>query len=292
MEKDQLSKTAAFVAIKFYGLTRWEHYRSFFELSTVEFYDRLVQSLPGKLHLYHNLLRSEWLRSFFFWGEEVLLPGDLMHILARKWYLEQMIEEEISKGVKQVIVLGAGFDHLAWRYSQKNIRSIEIDTPGMADLKRDFYKINYPASKKPAVIDAFFPETKISDVLQHSSIDPELKTVIVAEGFFDYLEKVTVSQILNDIHSCFGKDTSLITTHFALDELSWFNAFIFKNSIRMVGENLKLNLDICSFQSLLKEQNFFIKYLYSDKTFEGQLQKKLQTTRVVMNGFYILGAQV
>lgn len=291
MRKDQLSKTAAFVAIKFYGLTRWGSYRSAFEPSTINFYDQLVQSLPGKLSLYHTLLQNDWLRSFFFWGEEILLPGDLMHILARKWFLEQMIDEEISNGIKQVIVLGAGFDHLAWRSSQQNIRSFEVDTPRMADLKREFYNKSYPAGMKPAVIDAFIPETKIVDLLQHSHIDPQLKTVFVAEGLFDYLEKDTVSQLLKDISTCFNKETTLFTTHFALDELPSLHAFIFRNSIRIAGESLKLNLDISSFKALLNEKRFLINNLYSDKYIEDQLQNRLQTERKILKGFYLLSAK-
>lgn len=291
MEKNQLSKTAAFVAIKFYGLTQWKNYRSAFDTSTMDFYDHLVRSLPGALAIYHKLLRNDPVRSLLFWSNEFLLPGDLMHILSRKWYLEKMLDLEIDNGVKQVVVLGSGFDHLAWRSSRKNINSVEIDVPGMADLKRRFYDMQYPGVENPTVISGFVPETLISNSLHQHQIDPNIKTVIVAEGFFDYLEKDSVSNLLADIYSYFDEKPNLLSTHFALDELSWFHSFIFQNSIRLVGEYLKLNLDISSFESLLKEQNLIITDLYSHKTIEDHLWTNLKIKQKVLNGFYLLSAE-
>lgn len=84
MKANQLSKTAAFVAIKFYGLTRIEKFRSLFDDSVVNFYDRIVQTLPGPLSYYHSWLKYSGIRKLFIGAEELLLPGDLLHIIARK----------------------------------------------------------------------------------------------------------------------------------------------------------------------------------------------------------------
>lgn len=204
MKPDQLSQTAAFIAVKFYGLTQMDHFRSLFDDSVIRFYNKLVKNLPAPIRYYHFWLQFSWIRKLYIWSEEILLPGDLLHIIARKWYIQQIVNQLVNDNYEQLIVLGAGFDHLAYRFTQKGLSCFEFDSPYMAERKRQFLKRHYPNSRHPQIIASHFPAHNIKTQLaEQSHLDPHKKTIIVAEGFFDYLTTDTVSASLGQLQDFF-----------------------------------------------------------------------------------------
>lgn len=292
MKADQLSKTAAFVAIKFYGLSRNKHFQSLFEPSVITFYNKLVRSLPAPLSYYHYWLQFGWVRKLYIWLEELLLPGDLLHIIARKWYIQKITSQWIDKGYEQIIVLGAGFDHLGFYYSQKDLPCFEFDVPKMTALKQQFLKEHYPGERHPHIITSYFSGDQPLPVFtNHPKIDKHKKTIVIAEGFFDYLSPDIVDQTLSQIRNYFSHNATLITTHFALDELPLFHRWIFKKSVSMVGERLRLNASINDFIQILSAQNFNVGQLYDTQEISKNIQTDIKTRLPILNGFYILSAK-
>lgn len=289
MKSDQLSQTAAFVAIKFYGLTRIGSFRSSFDDSIIHFYEHLVETLPAPFKFYRYWLKFDWVRSFYILGEELLLPGDLLHVVARKWYIQQMAQKFVDQGYEQIIVLGAGFDHLAFYYAQQGLSCYEFDTPYMSVLKRRFFIKNYPSQRYPKIIQAYLPKDNFGDLLP-KHIDPHKKTLIIAEGFFDYLELETVEDSLIELNNFFSHKPALISTHFALDELPLFHQKVFELSVRMVGEKLQFNTTMNDLNILLGKHNFQISQLYDSEQIRDNLSKKFSTTLPVLGGFYVFSA--
>ena|SRR5690554_1039999 len=96
MAHQKLSHTAAYIAVKFYCLILDPNIGENFSLSNKEFYAQVVKFLPKHLSWYYKALRSPtWLR-FFIASEELLLPGDLMHIICRKFYINKYVDEAIK----------------------------------------------------------------------------------------------------------------------------------------------------------------------------------------------------
>ena len=286
MKADQISKTAAFIAVKFYGLTRKAHFRSLFDDSVITFYERVVQSLPRPINYYQYWLNFDWVRRLYMWSEELLLPGDLLHIIARKYYIRQLIDELNNDEYQQIIVLGAGFDDLAFTYSQKGLSCFEIDVPRMARHKQEFLNQYYADFKHPEIISSYLKNS--SHALPIDNIDPNKKTIIVAEGFFDYLHTDLVQGILDQIQHYFRSTPTLITTHFALDELPLHHRWSFKTGVKTVGEELKLFQNITEFQNLLRASEFVIKELYNYRSMATELQQLTGTTLPMLKGFYLL----
>lgn len=292
MKSDQLSKTAAFIAIKFYGLTRIPAYRSLFEDSKVAFYERVVQSLPSPLNYYHYWLKYDWARRLYTWSEELLLPGDLLHIIARKYYIQQLVHELKEDQFKQIVVLGSGFDDLAFTYSQQGISCFEFDVPRMAKHKQQFFNRYYPNSKYPDIISHHLSEDQQKLPLRsHSNIDPNKKTIIIAEGFFDYLRTDLVDSILGQIKSFFHQTPALITTHFALNELSLHHRWSFKTGVKTVGEELKLHQNINEFQKMLVRNGLIIKKQFDPQSMATELHQITGTELPILKGFYLLVAK-
>lgn len=290
MKPDQLSKTASFIAVKFYGLTLEPTFRGLFEDSVITFYDRVVQSLPAPINYYHYWLTFDWVRRLYTWSEELLLPGDLLHIIARKYYIRQLVNGLKFDGYKQIVVLGAGFDDLAFTYLQKGFSCIEIDVPRMAKQKRQFFNHFYSNSKHPEVISSHLTAQHTLPFHPNSTIDPNKKTIIVAEGFFDYLQIDLVGDILNQMHHFFEETPALVTTHFALDELPLHHRWSFKTGVKTVGEKLKLHQSIKEFKELLIQHKFPIRKQYKHTSMANELRELTGTDLPMLRGFYLLQA--
>ncbi len=292
MKSNQLSQIAAFVAVKFYGLTREEQFQSLFDDSIISFYDRLVSSLPAPIRYYHFWLRFGWIRKFYTWSEELLLPGDLLHVIGRKWYIQRMAQELVDHDYEQMIVLGAGFDHLGHYFSQRDITCVECDAPYMTELKQTFLDEHYPDSKHPIILATYLPGDQLDTIFSdEQQIHPDKKTMIIAEGFFDYLDKKTVSNCLQQINRYFSHSPALISTHFALDELSAFHRSVFRRSVQIVGERLQFETGMDGFRQLLSSCGFEIKQLHDSHAIRDILCDKVDTTLSILDGFYIFRAE-
>lgn len=289
MKPDQLSKTAAYVAIKFYGLTLIKPYCSLFDKETLRFYDRLVANLPSPLNKYHSYLKNRWIRDFTKSINEILLPGDLMHILMRKYYVSKMISELSDQNYRQLIILGSGFDHLGKYFANKGLKCFEMDVPRMANLKLNFLeKYAYDNHDLTVLPVRLSNSSLLNYLIQTPGLDSANKTIIVAEGFFDYLTPAEVEAILKDLSRYFENKVTLISTLFALDELSRFNSIIFKAAVSAVGEKLKLYSSKKEFVDILKSHGFQVENLINGKTMRKKILTPNGIRMPVLPGFYLV----
>lgn len=289
MKADQLSLTAAFLAVKFYGLTKTKKFRSLFDDSVVRFYDQLVQTLPPPVRYYHFWLKFSWVRRFYIWSEELLLPGDLLHVIARKYFIQKMTQQLKDEGYEQLVVLGAGFDHLAFYFSDKGLNCFEFDAPHMASRKRRFLRDYYADQNHPEIAAIHLPNDDVAEeFLKYPDLDPHKKTIVVAEGLWDYLKPEIVSSTIRQACSYFSHKPVLISTHFSLDELPKFHRWVFKKSVQMAGEKLQFNTSVNGFKQLLKDEGFNISQLFDRQEINEELNRQFSTHLVMLKGFYIL----
>ena len=288
MESNKYSKTAAYVAIKFYGLTLSNPFNKLFDDEVIAFYDRLVVQLPSPLNNYHALLQKSWFRNVLMYFDEKLLPGDLLHILMRKFYLQRIIERLTEKEYSQIIILGAGFDHLGSTYSRNGIPCFELDVTATAHIKQQFLDRYGYTNNHLTVYPANLSHRSLYEVLTEiPSLDSEAKTVVIAEGFFDYLRPEVFSLTLNEF---FSNSLKLVSTVFSLQELNRFHAFVFRNAIKAAGEDLKLHASRDDYKHYLKKHHFQIDHiLTADEMRDGILLQKV-SEMAILPGFYILEA--
>ncbi len=289
MKPNQLSNTAAFIAVKFYGLTRDDLCRSLFDDNIIRFYDRLVQHLPAPLRFYHGGLKNKALRRFFTFWEELLLPGDLIHIILRKYYLQRWVDELHHQGYQQLLVLGGGFDHLAALSAAAGMHCLEIDTPKMIQIKQSFINDCGYAHANFSLREAFLGPDSLRDILSASErLDPRAKTVVVTEGFFDYFTPGESAEILTDLNAFFSDELQLLSTFFSLEELSGFRSFVYKKSIRLAGEELKLGLDRDQFVALLRNHQFRNDLIVDNRQMKRETLDPHGIHYPVLDGFYLL----
>lgn len=284
----KLSLTASYIAIKFYGLTLNPGIAVLFDSFTTSFYKDVVSYLPKKMSWNQKALKSRLWKNFFVWWEELLLPGDLMHIISRKFYIEKAVQNAIADGFEQLVVLGSGFDHNAVQCASKGLPSFEIDTHSMIYHKqRMLSQFGYHAiDLNLCPVDPANQNIK-EILLKTGKFNPRKKTIFLAEGFFDYLSLESTRSILLNIRSM-HTNVKLISTFFDLGELNFFNRLMFTSGVAMVGETLKLPLNRKEFISLLKEFDLKVENETSYSNIEQELISKMDIDLPVLKGFYIL----
>lgn len=288
MKPGQLSNTAAFIAIKFYGLTRSGPARTLFDDDVLTFYERLVASLPAPHRWYHPALKKGWLRGFFMFWEELLLPGDLMHILLRKYYLHRWIDQLHRQGYRQLLILGAGFDHLGSLQARRGLRAVELDTPRMMDIKQRVLSASGYDHPNLLLRKTFFTRDTLDMLLQeNTNMDPGAKTIIVAEGFFDYFTQQNCDGLLDELNGFFKNDTALLSTIFDLEPLSAFRRFVYRSSIRMAGEQLRLGLSHPEYIALLQHHGFHMQVLVRPADMREHVLEPRNIPYPVLKGFFL-----
>lgn len=282
-----ISHTAAFIAVKLYGLTRNPKAAVKFDPFVIRFYERLLLSLPIHLRWYHSGLKSKVLRGFFIASEELLLPGDLMHILCRKYFVGLRVQKLIDQGYEQIVNIGAGFDHLGAYYSQKGVPVFELDFQNMASSKRNFLTHEQMTNEYLHILDCDLENQSLADVIASSSnFDPDKKTVFVAEGLFDYLDRHPSKKLVEDICSIHSEN-KLVTTFFSLDELNGFHRWVFKSGVSLVGESLKFNISRNEFVDLLEEWGLSLTSEINHAEMRKEFVEEIGFRLPVLRGFYV-----
>lgn len=283
----KISKTAAFIAVKLYGLSRNADVARHFDPFVIGFYEKLVQALPKTMSWYYNSLKNPLWRRFFIFSEEALLPGDLMHILCRKYYVQQLVDQALADSYEQVVNLGAGFDHLGAYLSKQGIPVFELDKPDMATQKQEFLENTGYMNSKIHFIGCDVTQARVGEALRaHPEFFPQKKTLFIAEGFFDYLALLPSEHLLEDIKSLNFKNR-LVSTFFSLDELNLFHEMIFRSGVTMVGESLQFKITRDDFVELLEELGYELRSEITHRQMKKDFVAKTGLSLPVLKGFYL-----
>jgi len=282
-----ISHTAAFIAVKLYGLTRDPKAASHFSPEILDYYEHLIQRLPKHLSWYHTSLKSSLMRNFFIFSEELLLPGDLMHILCRKYYVGKLVQGLVDEGYEQIVNLGAGFDHLGAFHSRQEMPVFEVDFVSMIDQKKAFLEAERFLNKNLHLVSCDISKERVAEKLRlHPQFEPMKKTIFVAEGFFDYLDLIPSERLVEDIGSMHPKN-KLVTTFFSLDELNAFHRWVFRAGVSMVGESLKFKITRDEFVELLEELNLELETEIPHQDMKSDFVQRIDSRLPVMKGFYV-----
>lgn len=170
----------------------------------------LAQLLAGDL--FCKGLRFALFRRLLRFGERLLLPGIIAHYLARKAHIEQEVERAIAAGCRQVVVIGAGYETLAWRLHQKHpdVRFLEIDHPATQKLKRQRLDCDENLTFKALDLDRDLPVLKAGN--GHTG------SVFIIEGVTMYLTEDQVSSLLRTVASQAGANGKVIWTFMEKEE--------------------------------------------------------------------------
>lgn len=124
------------------------------------------------------------------------IPGSLASGLARTRLIDDWLQSWLYRGIRQVIVLGAGFDTRSLRLpALRSIPVIEIDHPDTAHKKLSILGKalpSLPANTRYLPID--FDKDSLAALFERERIDFSLPTFFIWEGVTNYLQPEAVNQ--------------------------------------------------------------------------------------------------
>ena len=141
-------------------------------------------------------------------------PGAISSGIARTKYIDDLLSYSVLNGIKQVIILGAGFDTRALRLDfLKNIIIIEIDHPDTSNFKISI--LNKYMEKLPENIlfyQADFNKQSLSEIAAQAKINFNLPTTLIWEGVTNYLTSESINATFQFTRN-FTVDFNMIFTY-------------------------------------------------------------------------------
>ncbi len=152
------------------------------------------------------------LESVFNYYAEWRSPGLIGFIVCRTRYIDDTLEGCLLENTKQVVILGAGLDSRAYRFSgfKEHVKVFEVDQPGTQAVKiAQVKKIFGEAPQYVTYIPIDFNQEKL-DKLADCGYQPSLKTLFIWEGVTMYLEPEAVDATLAWVRANSAPGSSII----------------------------------------------------------------------------------
>ena len=201
MEKGKASWTAEIMAIhRSVESLRPANSRLFYDPYAMKFLSAKYR-IVGKSRLLTRIV-------YWFFAERPF-PGGSGEAIARTRYIDDYMLECIAAGIKQLVILGAGYDSRGYRFDElkKDIKVFEVDHPDTQTLKIEKVKrILGTLPDHVVYVSIDFSREKLDQKLSESGYERNLKTLFIWEGVTMYLTAEAVDETLAFVaeNSCEG----------------------------------------------------------------------------------------
>jgi methyltransferase (TIGR00027 family) len=208
MKTDKASRTAQYMALfRALETNRKADDRLFTDPFAIYFLER-------GLRIATRASKIPFVRNYITKTIQNRIPGALSSGLARTKYIDDLLQNTITDGIKQVVILGAGFDTRASRLEfLKSISTIEIDHPNTSNFKTDILKKHYgklPENITYCKID--FNKQNLEQLAVQNNFDFTKPTTVIWEGVTNYLTDEAINKTFSFIAK-FPKGSYVIFTY-------------------------------------------------------------------------------
>jgi methyltransferase (TIGR00027 family) len=167
---------------------------------------------------------------------ELEVFGFVWLMLVRTRFIDEMLQRAVRGGATQVVILGAGFDTRAHRFTEllRDAAVIEIDYGATQDYKRrrvDTALGGAPGNLVYAPID--FARESLDEVLGRAGFDPHRPTYYICEGVSMYVPEDGMKATLRAIAKASAPGSTLLLEYMnraGLDVMTRHPAGMIKNA--------------------------------------------------------------
>ena len=215
MKTEQPSKTAQSVAAHYLLLSYDPVFGRLIPKEAIKPLKWFLSELSGAASISLFLYRFPFMRSYFRWVENKILPCFSLHIALRKQWIESQVIKTIVNGTQQVVVLGAGFDTLTYRLHRRypEINWIEIDHFATQRIKKKALIKHGKTKDNLYLTSADFTKQNLTEVLRSiPAFHTEQPTIYIAEGLLMYLPESEVLSIFKQLSSLHNKTCQVVGT--------------------------------------------------------------------------------
>ncbi len=155
--------------------------------------------LPRGLKLAVRLARSRPIRSVLERYADWRAPGARSSAIGRTRFIDDVVRRSVADGVRQLVVLGAGFDCRAHRMPELGpVRIFEVDRPETQAAKRRGVGTARAAGAPRAVryVAVDFGRDVLDRALETAGWDRASPSLFIWEGVTNYLDATAVAEVL------------------------------------------------------------------------------------------------
>ena len=188
-------------------------------------YGFLRPSLRAVVRLSSLPLGSSPVARFIDWR----WPGARASGVARTRLIDDALRDALTRGARQVVILGAGFDSRAYRIAGiDEVRVFEVDQPATLLVKRQ--AVTRMLGALPGhveLVEIDFNRQRLDQVLERSVFEPDAHTFFIWEGVTNYLTETAVDQTLRYVAGAGCPGSRIVFTYIharVLDHLDDFDA--------------------------------------------------------------------
>jgi len=134
-------------------------------------------------------------------------------IVGRTRFIDDFLKEQVEDGIKQLVILGAGYDTRAYRFHELEQQAKVFELDDIATLRFKFGRVRIalkPLPQNVIFVPIDFTKQKLDDKLPPRIYDRSLKTLFIWEGVTMYLTAEAVDQTLAFIPANSGKGSSVV----------------------------------------------------------------------------------
>ncbi len=137
--------------------------------------------------------------------------GGYYAINAMTHHIDGILRQSFTKNLKQVVIIGSGFDSRAYRLGQEmpDVRFFELDQPGTLKRKKQMVRAALgKIPKKVTYIPIDYRTLTIFDALKQAGYDQNQKTLFIWEDTARYTDRQVVDDTMRFIaeHSAAGSE--------------------------------------------------------------------------------------
>jgi methyltransferase (TIGR00027 family) len=219
MRKGKPSRTACKVALNIVTLGAKLGMDGILPPGIVEATERMLLASGAATERVVRWSRSQRMVAVYEWLDW-MLPGQFEAFAYRKAFCEHQVRDGIAAGASQVLLLGAGYDTLAWRLAPEftTVNFFEIDHPATASLKARGVAAMGTRSNLTLMAEVL-GQRKLVDVLKSNEVwDQTKQTVVIAEGLVMYLSAEAVRDLFHQCNTVTGSGSRVAFTYLSTGE--------------------------------------------------------------------------
>lgn len=192
-----------------------------------------------------------------------LFPGTQNSIVARVRYFDDYLQDSMAEGIKQLVILGAGYDTRAYRIEglKEKVKVFEVDYPIIQKVKMEKIKEIFGSLPGHVVfINADVGSEELFKSLLEQGYNPSERTLFIMEGLIYYIPPEGVENLLSSIVQNSGPGSRIIFDYFPQSmvdgtcELEVGN--LIHERVKQSGEPFKFGITDGTIEEFLKERGF------------------------------------
>ena len=206
----------------------------------------------------------KFLMNMFYRYAQWRSPGVTEFLACRTRFIDDYLQDCLDHGLRQLVVLGAGFDTRPYRFAdlKGQVKVFEVDHPATQTVKIErLVKLFGKLPDHVTFVPIDFNEQTLEERLPACGYDPALKTLFIWEGVVYYISDIAVDATLAFIAGCSLPGSSVvfdyIYTAALRGEMPRYEVRNMRRYRRFTGEGLVFGIEKGTIAAFLGQRGFY-----------------------------------